>query len=65
MSEVTLWASGSAAVGGLAEPIFREGRELNIIGQSLGDCPLAWILFEQAAERERAGYLAIEMERNA
>ena len=59
MIRVVLWASGSAAVGSLAEPIFRQGLELSVIGHLVGDCEMAWDLFDEAAERGRTGYLAL------
>jgi hypothetical protein len=62
MIRPVLWASGSSAAASFAEPIFREGRELNVIAHLAGDCPLAWKLFDQAAERERTGYVVLDTE---
>ena len=62
MIRPVLWASGSSAAGCVAEPIFREGRELHVIAHLAGDWPLAWALFDQAAERERTGYVVLETE---
>jgi hypothetical protein len=58
MSRLMVYASGYMCVGGPAERLFLEARELRITGGMVGDEPLAWEILTQARDAEQAGLLA-------